>query len=299
MSTTRRQGWGELTSEFLRMLAIERGLSANSLESYAFDLADLRRFCESKYLAPAELDARVIVEWLESTMGRGAGHASRRRYYSCVRNFSTYLVRLGILKSNGASVLKLRPGVRPLPRVPSRELLEVLLRSIDPKSGDSRDARDHLMITLAARCGLRVSELVSIQAGQFDAGQGILHVRGKGGKERMIPVPDNLIRAFRQAIARADPGNGSRIFVTRRFRKPMTRQGFNKLLHERCDAAKVPRINPHSLRHAYATNLSEGGADPIAIKELLGHSDISTTQIYAHLSTKHLREVYRQFHPRA
>jgi integrase/recombinase XerD len=281
------------------MLAVERGLSVSTLGSYKDDLNDLRRFCESKHYDPRELGPVVIVEWLESTLSRGICHASRRRYYSTARNFSGYLVRLGVLKSNGASALKLRPGQRPLPRIPSRQSLKALIRSIDPQSGNSRDARDHLMITLAAGTGLRVSELVSLTAGQFDAGQGILHVRGKGDKERIIPVSDSLLSGLRQAIETADPGAGAHLFVTRRFRKPMTRQSFNKVLRERCEAAKVPPINPHALRHAYATNLAEGNADLIAIKELLGHSDIGTTQIYAHLSTKHLRAVYRRCHPRA
>lgn len=170
----------------------------------------------------------------------------------------------------------------------------------DPKIGQSRSraARDQLMVALAMGCGLRVSELVSLTAGQFDAGQGILHIRGKGGKVRLVPVPDTLIGDLRQAIEAADPDTGY-VFATHRFRRPMTRQGFNKLLRERCEAAKLPPINPHALRHAYATNLSEGGADLLGIQKLLGHASVTTTQIYIQVSTKHMLEVYARCHPRA
>ncbi len=280
------------------MKAIERGLAANTLATYRLTIADLRRFCESKHYEPWELDPAVVVEWLESSISRGVSHASRRLYYSCVKSFSAYLVRLGVLKSNGASALKLRPGHRPLPRVPSPEALDALIRSIDPESGDPRDARDYLMIRVASECGLRVSELVSLTAGQLDRARGVLHIRGKGSKERIVPVNENLMDSLVKAGATADPVNGAHLFITR-FGGPMARQGFNKLLRERCAAAELPKMNPHSLRHCYATILLDGGADPIGIKELLGHSDIGTTQIYAHLSKSHLRAVYRRCHPRA
>jgi len=126
-------GWEDLTSGFLTMLAVERGLSANTLASYAFDLADLRRHCETNHHRPRELGAAVVVEWLEGTLARGASAASRRRYYSVVRGFSAYLVRLGVLETNGASALKLRPGARRLPRSPSPAALQAVLRSIDPE----------------------------------------------------------------------------------------------------------------------------------------------------------------------
>jgi site-specific recombinase XerD len=140
---------------------------------------------------------------------------------------------------------------------------------------------------------------VNLTAGQFDAGQGILHLRGKGGKVRLVPVPDNLIDDLRKAIEAADPENGSHLFLARRFRQPMTRRGFNKLLLERCEVAKVPRINPHALRRRYATSLSEGGADLLGIQKLLGPASVATTQIYVHVSTKQMLEVYARCHPRA
>ena len=297
-TSTRQRGWEELSAEFLRMKAIERGLSANTLVTYRLTIADLRRFCESKYYQPSDLDPAVVVEWLESTLARGVSHATRRLYYSVVRNFSAHLVRLGVLKSNGASALKLRPGQRPLPRVPSREALNALIRSINPDSGNPRDARDYPMIRVASECGLRVSELVSLTAGQLDPARGVLHVRGKGGKERIVPVNPDLMDKLGKIAATADRRDGAHLFTTR-LRKPMTRQAFNKVLRERCAAAHVPPMHPHALRHAYATSLLDGGADTMGIRELLGHADIGTTQIYVHVATSKLRAVYRQFHPRA
>jgi site-specific recombinase XerD len=139
---------------------------------------------------------------------------------------------------------------------------------------------------------------VNLSAAQFDDGQGILHVRGKSGKVRLVPVPDNLIDDLRKTIAAADPETGL-LFATRRLRRPMTRLAFNKLLLERCDAAEVSRMNPHALRHRYATSLSEGGADLLGIQKLLGHASVNTTQIYVHVTTKHMIEVYARCHPRA
>ncbi|MGA8641340.1 tyrosine-type recombinase/integrase [Candidatus Binatus sp.] len=298
MSTARRQGWEELSSGFLRVKAIERGLAANTLATYQLTIADLRRFCEAKHYQPCELDPAAVVEWLESTVARGVSHATRRLFYSCVRSFSAYLVRLGVLKSNGASVLKLRPGQRPLPRVPSCEALDALIRSIDPVSGERRDARDYLMIRVASECGLRVSELVSLTAGQLDSARGMVHVRGKGSKERIVPVNPDLMARLVKAGALADPADGAHLFITR-LGKPMVRQGFNKVLRERCATAEVPTMHPHALRHAYATSLLDGGADTLGIRELLGHADVGTTQIYAHVATAKLRAVYRRFHPRA
>jgi site-specific recombinase XerD len=131
--TARAAGCEELRSGFLTMLAVERGLSANTLEAYALDLADLRRHCESNHHEPRELGPAVVVEWLESALARGTSVASRRRYYSVVTSFSAYLVRLGVLKANGARALKLRSAARSLPRVPSPQALETLLRSIGAK----------------------------------------------------------------------------------------------------------------------------------------------------------------------
>lgn len=129
----RASGWEELTSGFLTMLAVERGLSANTLTAYSSDLAGLRRYCESNHHQLAALEKpAVIVAWLESMFARDISRASRWRYYSTAKRFSAYLVRLGVLKTNAASALKLRRSVRPLPRVPSRESLETLIQSIAP-----------------------------------------------------------------------------------------------------------------------------------------------------------------------
>jgi len=171
-------------------------------------------------------------------------------------------------------------------------------RPAPKREAPDRTPRDHLMIALTAGCGLRVSEVVNLTAGQFDAGQGILHLRGKGGSVRLVPVPDNLVGDLHKAVESAGPENGSHLFVTRLGRQ-MTRQGLSKLLLERCAAAKVPRINPHALRHRYATSLSEGGADLLGIQKLLGHASVTTTQIYVHVSVNQMLEVYARCHPRA
>jgi integrase/recombinase XerD len=154
------------------------------------------------------------------------------------------------------------------------------------------------MIELAYGCGLRVSELISLTTGQIKLQRGIIHIRGKGNVERQVFFKGDSIReALRRQIASVRPGKRS-LFDTR-LRDPMTRAGFHKLLVQRCKAAGVPPINPHALRHAFATGLLDAGVDIRVVQVLLGHADISTTQIYLHLSNRRLRETYMRHHPRA
>jgi len=289
----RARTWDEIISGYLRSLTIESGLSENSLRSYELDLANLRRFCESHHHAPADLEAVVVVEWLESTVAGGLSHGTRRRFYAAAKGFSAYLVRQGILRSNGTSPLKLRPGSRRLPRVPSHEAIMKLLDSITA-AGDTRAARDRTMIELAYGYGLRVSELVSLTESQVDVSRRVLHIMGKGEKERTLPLQARTIEALHRFLE----GRTGPVFLTR-LGEPMTRQAFTKMVRERCVAAGVPHSNAHGFRHAFATRLRERGVDTRVIQELLGHSDISTTQIYMHTSPSQLRDVYRRFHPRA
>jgi integrase/recombinase XerD len=232
------------------------------------------------------------------------------------------MIERKILDRDPASALKLRPHPRPLPRTLGRADTAALIEAIEIST--LRGKRDRAMLELAYGCGLRVSELVGLKLNQVNLAARVVIVVGKGDKERIVPVGGAALRALksyliaRQKAALEQASVTSQTSVNRRWRagahamrpsaaifitrlgRAMTRQGFFKAL--KGWAASDPRlawISPHTLRHCFATHLLEGGADLRAVQEMLGHSDISTTQIYTHLSRGHLRKVHRTFHPRA
>jgi integrase/recombinase XerD len=311
--------WDSIIDRHLARRAVERGLGRNSMEAYGRDLRDFQAFCRTNGLTPETLDAAAVTQWLAELAGRGLAPSSQRRYLASVRGLTHELVERRLLASDPALPIRLRPHPRPLPRTLGRKDIETLLDAIDTRT--VRGARDHAMLELAYGCGLRVSELVGLQWSQVDLKAGFVTVMGKGGKERIVPIGRAATRALsiycrklgeeRKRASRTDgskrrPDRGtallkpsSAVFLSR-LNRPMTRQGFFKALKGWASSDRRLRwVSPHTLRHCFATHLLEGGADLRAVQEMLGHSDISTTQIYTHLSTSHLRKVHRNFHPRA
>jgi integrase/recombinase XerD len=305
--------WDSLIDRHLSRQAVERGLSRHSMEAYAHDLAIFQSWCRERDLAPAQLDASALTAYLEALADRGLAVSSQRRHLASLRGLARELVDEKILERDPAPALKLRPHPRKLPRTLSRIDVENLIGAIDVK--DPRGLRDRAMLELAYGCGLRVSELVGLQLHQINLDAHIVVVLGKGSKERMVPMGGASIRALRAWLDRRDeilnpvneskrakkkiPRRVSAVFVTR-LGRAMTRQGFFKALKGWASAdSRFSWMSPHTLRHCFATHLLEGGADLRAVQEMLGHSDISTTQIYTHLSKSHLRKVHRTFHPRA
>ncbi|HZP46758.1 MAG TPA: tyrosine recombinase [Candidatus Binataceae bacterium] len=310
-------GWDRLLDRYLARKAVEQGLSRNSLEAYANDLRDFVAFCMREHLTPDGLDARALSAYLEG-LGERFKVTSQRRKLAAVRGLVRSLVDHGVLTRDPTATLRLRPHPRALPRAVTRTDIEMLLSAIPNDS--LRGMRDRAMVEMAYGCGLRVSELVGLRLYQVDLTNRTVTVIGKGNKERLVPVGGSALRALRQylaarhsaALAKLSGGvrarrstaapvskRSSALFVSR-LGRPLTRQGFFKALKEW--AAGDPRlawISPHTLRHCFATHLLEGGADLRAVQEMLGHSDISTTQIYTHLTRTHLRKVHRTYHPRA
>jgi integrase/recombinase XerD len=306
-------GWDDLIDRHLSRQAVERGLSPHSMEAYAHDLSLFQSWCRKDGLKPAQLDAAALTAYLEALADQGFAVSSQRRHLASLRGLARELVDEKILERDPAPAVKLRPHPRKLPRTLSPSDIENLIAAIDPH--DARGLRDRAMLEVTYGCGLRVSELVGLQLRQVNLAAGALVVLGKGSKERMVPMGGAAIRALKAYLERRDeilnptggakggkkrvPRRVSAVFITRLGRE-MTRQGFFKAL--KGWAATDPRlawISPHTLRHCFATHLLEGGADLRAVQEMLGHSDISTTQIYTHLSKSHLRKVHRTFHPRA
>ncbi|MGH8013668.1 MAG: tyrosine recombinase [Candidatus Binataceae bacterium] len=307
--------WDSLIDQHLVRMAVERGLSENSLDAYSRDLRDFNNFCRLHAILPCELDTAALTAWLEHLAEQGLRTSSQRRRMAAVRGLIRELVEQKILERDPAPAIRLRPMPRPLPRTLNRVDVEHLINVID--TATIRGLRDRAMLELAYGCGLRVSELVRLRAAQINLDERIVVVLGKGGKERIVPVGGGAVEALRfylaarqqmmlearsegrrKAAAFALKPDGA-LFISR-LGRAMTRQGFFKAL--KGWAASDPRlswVSPHVLRHCFATHLLEGGADLRSVQEMLGHSDISTTQIYTHLSGRHLRKVHRDFHPRA
>ena len=309
--------WDQLIDQHLVRQTVEGGLSRNSLDAYGRDLSDFQQFCRAHRIAPSELDMRVVTAYLENLAVREFAVASQRRRLAAVRGLIRNLLESGVLEHDPARNLKLRRHSRALPRTLGAKEIELLLDAIDISK--LRGLRDRAMLEIAYGCGLRVSELVALRLNQIDLAAKVVIVLGKGGKERIVPIGGAALRALTAYLAArhkaaqtrlsascrrhrsADPAvrPNSAAFLTR-LGRPMTRQGFFKALKGWASGDdRVAWISPHTLRHCFATHLLEGGADLRAVQEMLGHSDISTTQLYTHLSRTHLRKVHRAYHPRA
>jgi integrase/recombinase XerD len=326
--------WDAVVDRHLARKAVERALARNTLEAYGRDLREFTDFCRRRGVAPARLDTRTVSAYLEELSHRRMAPASQRRHLSTIRGLTRELLENGILAHDPARALRLRRRPRPLPRTLSRRDVERLIGSID--TATLHGLRDRAMVEMAYGAGLRVSELVALRPDQVDRDAHVVAVTGKGGKERLVPVGREAFKALsaylksraqvenmaarrspawrrnrrrsvtsRRARGTADgfgqarPRDSQALFVSR-LGRPLTRQGFFKSLKgwARGDA-RLSWVGPHTLRHCFASHLLEGGADLRAVQEMLGHSDISTTQIYTHLSQPHLRKVHRTFHPRA
>jgi integrase/recombinase XerD len=295
-------GWDDAVERHLARLAAERGLAANSLDSYSRDLAGFSRFCLERKIAPAALDAPALLDYLETLAERGLSPATQRRHLASVRGLVRELLERKLLEQDPTVAIKLRPPSRPLPDTLGVSQIEALIEAIDTTT--ARGLRDRAMLELAYGSGLRVSELVNLRLGAVNLEARMVVVLGKGGKERMVPFGSGARRALLAYLKNGRPEllkeRRSNVLFVARAGRPMTRQAFFKNL--RNWAMGVPgldRMHPHALRHSFATHLLLGGADLRSVQEMLGHADISTTQIYTHLTRTHLRRVHRTFHPRA
>jgi integrase/recombinase XerD len=300
--------WDEVIERHLSRDAVERGLGRNSLDAYSRDLREFQNFCRRTGTAPDTLDASALTGYLENLAAKGFKPATQRRHLASIRGLIRDLIERGVLERDPATTVKLRPHPRALPRTLSRTDIEMLLDVIDAST--LQGSRDRAMLELAYGCGLRVSELVGMQLHQIDLKAGLIIVLGKGNKERIVPIGKAAKRALLEYLQKRNqpPGGQSRnrarkpnsaVFLSR-LGRPMTRQAFFKSLKGYAATdRRLSWMSPHTLRHCFATHLLEGGADLRAVQEMLGHSDISTTQIYTHLSKSHLRKVHRMFHPRA
>jgi len=291
-------------------LAVEDGLSPRTLEAYASDLAQLRAHLATRGVdALAQLGRDDLTSFAHALDERGLAPSSRARMLVSVRRLLDYARTQGLATLDPQGDLRAPKQVRRLPRTLCAEEVVALL---DATMGEAPESlRDAAMIELLYGAGLRVAELVSLPLSGVDRRAGLLRVVGKGRKERVVPLGelaggalDAYLERGRPALAagRAGGAGGGReqaVFLSRRGR-PMTRQNVWKRLREHAVRAGLPaeRVSPHVLRHAFATDLLEGGADLRAIQSMLGHADLSTTEIYTHVSRARLRETVDRLHPR-
>ncbi len=282
---------------------VEKGLSSNSVEAYGRDLRRYVAHLESRGIRSWEAVGRADVQaHLAELVRLGISGRSQARALSAIRSLHALLYSERLAPSNAADEIDSPRCVQRLPALLSREEIDRLLAAPDVRTPAGR--RDRAMLELLYATGLRVSELVSLELNDIDLETRVLVARGKGGKERIVPVGGPAVEAVKEYVASARErllhGRRSRdLFVTPRGGR-MTRQGFAKLLGRSARAAGIRRaISPHKLRHSFATHLLEGGADLRAVQAMLGHADVSTTQIYTHVDAAHVRRLYERFHPRA
>jgi integrase/recombinase XerD len=282
---------------------VEKGLAGNSVEAYGRDLRRYLEFLRGRGIASWERVGRAEVQaHLAQLAEEGLSPRSQARALSAIRGLHRLLAAERIAPSDPADEID-APGLgRRLPQLLSREEVERLLAAPDPCA--AAGSRDQAMLELLYATGLRVSELVTLDLNQVDLESRVLLARGKGAKERLVPLGSPAAEALRRYLAgpRQRFLKGRRcheLFVTSRGRR-MTRQGFWKLLGRYARAAGIRRpVSPHKLRHSFATHLLAGGADLRAVQAMLGHADVTTTQIYTHVDRTHLKKLYDRHHPRA
>ena len=291
-----------IIDQYLNYLIVEKGLSGATLDSYSRDLVRYHEFMQDKgALGISETDTALILKHMIALRNAGLGARSRARHLVSIRGLYRFAVQEKLLKHDPAGLVDLPKTSLKLPNVLSVEEVSQLLDTPDPAKPIG--ARDAAMLELLYAAGLRVSELVNLKLHNVNLESGFVRVFGKGSKERVVPIGQHAKKKIeyylehsRQAILKNQIS--PYIFVARAA-KPITRQGFWKRLRRYGDLANLnKKVTPHSLRHSFATHLLEGGADLRAVQEMLGHVDISTTQIYTHVTRKHLKDLHKRFHPR-
>jgi len=287
---------------FLNYLTVEKGLATNTLDAYGRDLSRYLTFLNKAGVGePDKISRTDVLRFLGNLKQEGLSARSRARTLSAVRMFHRFL-RMEKLSDQDPTALVESPRMlRPLPHLLSQDEVEKLLSA--PMGDQALAQRDRAMFEVLYATGVRVSELVSLRLSDLNLEIGCLSAFGKGSKQRLIPFGEEALAALREYLeggrAQLNKSGLAQIIFLNRSGKGLTRQGFWKILKRRALVAGISQqISPHMLRHSFATHLLENGADLRAVQTMLGHADISTTQIYTHVIRERLRQVHEQFHPR-
>jgi len=291
-----------LLEEFLNYLSVERGLSRNTIASYRSDLFSFINYLESKGVTGIEKIKRDdITQYLLHLKDKGLSGNSVSRALVAIKMFYKFLAQERFIKNDVAGILESPKLIRPLPNVLNVDEVTRLLQAPDTRSW--MGIRDKAALELMYATGMRVSEVVELGTGTLNLDVGFIKCKGKGDKERMVPVGSEARNAISRYMEKVRPSllkskNDNHLFLTR-LGKKVSRQSFWKMMKKYAKIAKIRKeIAPHTLRHSFATHLLERGADLRVVQEMLGHSDIATTQIYTHIDKGRLKSIHKQFHPR-
>jgi integrase/recombinase XerD len=287
---------------FLDFLSFERGLSDRTLAAYQRDLDTLFRYVDERgRKGPEEITSQDLGDFVVHLKSSGLAPTTIRRSLSSLRGYFAFLLEEGAVTSDPSERLEAPRAWRKLPDVLSVEEVQKMLDTPDPHH--PLFWRDKSVLEVLYATGIRVSELIDLRLSNLDLEEGLCTVFGKGSKERLVPLGAPARRALERYLREVRPGlekgkGEGRVFLNHRGR-PLSRTAIWTLVKESARGAGLAgSVSPHTLRHTFATHLLEGGADLVAVQELLGHADISTTQIYTHVDREYLREVHRTFHPR-
>lgn len=297
----------ESIDRFLSYMTVERGVSPNTVSAYRNDLLQLAEFVAER--APdsgtkgwSAVDAQVIARYLLELHDRGYSDATRARKVASAKSLFAFLIEEGIVDTDPTDNVSTPKLGRSLPDTLTVEEVDALLSA---PAGDSPEAdRDRAMLELLYASGIRVGELVSLDLDDVSLEQGAIRCFGKGSKERVVPIHDHAAEVLRAYIGRGRPAlakaqSGAALFLNNRGKR-LSRQGFWLVLKRLAEQSGISkRVTPHTLRHSFATHLLRGGAPLRHVQELLGHASITTTQVYTHLTSEHVRTQYAKAHPRA
>ena len=292
------------TESFLNYVAVERGMSPNTVAAYRNDLTGFVEFLHERGVSSwGEVSQASVGELLQDMDERGYSPATRSRKIAALRSFMKFLVDERVLDENPTTHVRTPRAGRPIPKVLSAGDVNSLLQTA-ASGTEPEERRDYAMIELMYAAGLRVSELVNLDVQHVNLRSATVRTMGKGSKERVVPIYEIAVEAVQRYLAEVRPALSGALptdalFINRRGQR-MTRQGFWQRLRRCAAIAGINvHITPHTLRHSFATHLLHGGASLRHVQELLGHASISTTQVYTHLTSEHVRREYDRAHPRA
>ena len=292
----------ELVAEFINYLSVERGLSKNTIAAYGADLEKFVKYLESKGISEIDrIKRQDIMNYLLSRKDKGISGNSISRGLVAIKMFYRFLVTERLAKDDVAGILESPKLIRPIPAVLLSSEVDKILGG--PNLRDDMGIRDKAAIELLYATGMRVSEMVDLPIEGLNLDMGFVKCRGKGDKERIVPVGGKAKEALSRYIEKVRPAMAGKrqdkhLFLSR-LGKKISRQTFWKMIKKYTKMARIKRdITPHTLRHSFATHLLERGADLRVVQEMLGHADISTTQLYTHINKERLKSIHRQFHPR-
>src|SRR3989338_3066631 len=292
----------ELIEQFLSYISVERGMADNTLSSYKRDLRKFSDFLKSKKTETIDkVQRQMINSFMMAEKERGLASNSVSRELACIKSFFKFLLKENIIKEDAATIIESPKLWKKLPSTLNLNEVEALLDA--PNIRDLMEMRDKACLELMYATGMRVSELVNLKMDDINMGVGFAKCFGKGSKERIVPFGKKAKESLERYLEKSRPQflkkKISNFLFLRRGGAKMSRQTFWKIIKKYVKIAKIKKkVTPHSLRHSFATHILERGADLRIVQEMLGHADISTTQIYTHVSKDRLKSIHQKFHPR-